>query len=129
MWLFDRYIARRVSELAKSQTANLENVGSSPAVPSTIKELEAKIREQRRTVARLEACLHERNLQLDALHHIWCDGGCSTGAHRWTGQTITEEVVQQAERNTKRLRSWWNNYQYRNKMGWQTERPSSSADG
>lgn len=56
---------------------------------------------------------HERNLQLDALHFVWCDGGCSRGVHRWTDEEVTEELVAEAERNTARLRRWLNSRNFR----------------
>lgn len=52
---------------------------------------------------------HERNLELDALHYVWCDGGCKYGAHRWTKEALTAETVRLAVRNTLRLVTWWNN--------------------
>lgn len=59
--------------------------------------------------------LHRKNLELDALHYVWCDGGCPGGTHRYTDDEITEEMVQLAERNTKRLRSWFNNKECKRK--------------
>lgn len=53
---------------------------------------------------------HRRNLQLDALHFVWCNGGCPTGVHRHTDAPVTEELVAEAERNTSRLRTWWENF-------------------
>lgn len=58
----------------------------------------------RAEVRRLNECLREKNLELDAMHYVWCTGGCPDGAHRWTEDTLTEEVVARAERNVKRLR-------------------------
>ena len=55
----------------------------------------------------------ERNRQLDALHFVWCNGGCEAGVHRWTEEKITEEIVLEAERNTQRLRSWFNNNKFK----------------
>jgi hypothetical protein len=52
---------------------------------------------------------HRRNVELDALHYVWCDGGCSTGVHRYDGkgpETITPEIVAAAVRNTERLVKW-----------------------
>lgn len=68
-----------------------------------------RIAEQRKQLAEKEEALRQRNLALDALHHIWCDGGCLSGVHRWTEGTITEDLVRQAEREVKRLRVWWDN--------------------
>lgn len=45
----------------------------------------------------------KRNKELDALHYVWCSGGCEGGAHRWTDQPLTEEIVSIALRNTQRL--------------------------
>lgn len=52
-----------------------------------------------------------RNRELDALHYVWCSGGCGGGTHRYEGkpEDVTEEVVQLAERNTGRLRAWFEN--------------------
>ena len=52
---------------------------------------------------------HRRNVELDALHYVWCDGGCSTGVHRYDGkgpEAITPEIVAAAVRNTERLVKW-----------------------
>ena len=55
----------------------------------------------------------ERNRALDALHYVWCSGGCEGGVHRYGGtpDDVTEEVVAEAERNTQRLRQWYVNRQ------------------
>ncbi|HYX21800.1 MAG TPA: hypothetical protein VFA98_13220 [Thermoanaerobaculia bacterium] len=52
-----------------------------------------------------------RNRELDALHYVWCDGGCEGGVHRYEGSpdAVTEEIVQLAERSTSRLRRWFEN--------------------
>ena len=54
---------------------------------------------------------HDRNRALDALHYVWCDGGCKGGVHRYCGSPddITEEVVQTVERQAERLRNWFKN--------------------
>lgn len=62
-----------------------------------------------------------RNRELDALHYVWCNGGCHGGVHRYCGSPddITEEVVLAAERNTSRLRSWFVNRIY--KKAWEKD--------
>jgi hypothetical protein len=59
----------------------------------------------------------QRNRELDALHYVWCSGGCHGGVHRYCGSPddVTEEVVAAAVRNTERLRSWFQNRQYKKK--------------
>lgn len=62
----------------------------------------------------------KRNLELDALHYVWCDGGCPSGTHRFDGQGpkgVTEEIVKAAERNTRRLQRWWHTREYRRLLG------------
>lgn len=69
--------------------------------------------ELRRQIRIMQESLERKNKELDALHHVWCDGGCKTGVHRWTENTVTEEVVALAERNTARLRRWLENMKHR----------------
>jgi len=64
-------------------------------------------------IRQMQECAERRNRQLDALHYVWCDGGCKTGVHRWSGVPLTEEIVLEAEANTRRLRQWWVNKEYR----------------
>lgn len=55
----------------------------------------------------LQASARERNLQLAALHVVWCNGGCKGGVG--CRETVDESLVVEAERNVKRLRQWWEN--------------------
>lgn len=68
-----------------------------------------QVANQRRELATLNEQAHRRNLELDALHFVWCDGGCEGGAHRFTEDTVTPEIVAEAIRNTSRLLSWFVN--------------------
>lgn len=73
-----------------------------------IHELEERICEQRKQITIQTQAIKDRNLAMDALHYVWCSGGCKCGVHRFTSlTTLTEEVVREAELNTKRLRQWW----------------------
>lgn len=61
------------------------------------------------------AC-HFKNLMLDALYWVWCDGGCEKGMARFgLGHRgpLTEEVIQLAESNTRRMRRWFVNAESR----------------
>lgn len=40
--------------------------------------------------------LTKKNRELDAMHWIWCSGGCKGGAHRFTDFNLTEEVINEA---------------------------------
>lgn len=66
-------------------------------------------------ITKLNACLRDKNIALDAMAWVWCDGGCDGGAGRYTDLEITEDMVVAAERNTKRLRRWFNNFEFKKK--------------
>lgn len=57
----------------------------------------------------IQGVLTRKNKELDALHYVWCSGGCPRGAARYSDEEITEEIVALAETNTKRLRAWFEN--------------------
>ncbi len=64
----------------------------------------------KKEIDRLNRILHEKNILLDLLGYVWCSGGCDTGVHRYHPTLeLTEEQVQMIERNTQRLRQWFDN--------------------
>jgi hypothetical protein len=73
-----------------------------------------KLKEEKRVlqqeVKAQNESLHHKNKILDAMHYVWCDGGCDKGVHRWMDIELTEEMVEIVERNTKRLRCWYHNH-------------------
>ena len=77
--------------------------------------LRAEIVSLKRTLTFQRDRNHERNVSLDALRFVWCDGGCRSGVHRFTHGELTEEIVIEAERNTRRLRRWWEVKKFREK--------------
>jgi hypothetical protein len=86
-----------------------------------IKELETVLRGQRHQLKVLNDSLRKKNLMLDALHYVWCDGGCEGGVHRFEEMEnipLTEDIVRKAEYMALRLRTWFTNKQYRDKKGW-----------
>jgi hypothetical protein len=57
---------------------------------------------------------HERNVALDALHYVWCSGGCEGGVHRFGDRPpLTEEIVHSALYNTRRLVRYFENLEHR----------------
>lgn len=74
--------------------------------------LRAQVAQLRYELNDARICAERRNRDLDALHLVWCNGGCTGGVHRYCGrpEDVTEAVVEAAERNTARLREWWTNY-------------------
>lgn len=95
------------------------------AVPGLLSELrrlqdenerqQDQIRELKRQLTFQRENNERRNRELDALHYVWCNGGCIGGVHRWSdrGEGITQEIVDVAEQNTLRLKQWWGNRQNR----------------
>ncbi len=75
------------------------------------------IAELRRQIRIKDESLHFKNIALDALHYVWCSGGCTSGVHRYDDEKLTEEIVQAAEHNTKRLREWFENRKFRESKG------------
>jgi hypothetical protein len=78
-----------------------------------IAALEERVHRQAQNIREMQRVLERKNRELDALHLVWCDGGCSGGMHRWTDEIITGDLVATAERNTARLRRWYNAVKWR----------------
>ena len=78
-----------------------------------IHDLEVKVKNLQRTVTDQREASEYRNRQLKAANLIvCCTGGCDTGIIGSKGE-INEEIVSEVERTAKRLRSWWENYKYK----------------
>jgi len=76
-----------------------------------------KCKDYKKQIKELNDILHHKNLLLDSLGYVWCSGGCDKGIFRYSENTLTEEQLLLVERNTKRLRQWYNNkiFKERNK--------------
>ena len=68
-----------------------------------IKDLEDKIKHQKRQLAQLNVSQREKNLALDAMHYVWCTGACEGGIHRWCKPELTREMVNEAVATVNRL--------------------------
>lgn len=85
---------------------------------SRTKAERVEIKRLREEIRQMQLAAERRNRDLDALHLVWCDGGCETGVHRFDGggpEAIHQEIVDAAVRNTERLKRWWANRLYRQK--------------
>jgi hypothetical protein len=72
--------------------------------------LDGQLARRDREVQYLQMTLRHKNLALDALHYVWCSGGCPGGVHRFGEHPpLTQEIVDEAKRNTLRLEQWWMN--------------------
>jgi len=71
----------------------------------------------RREVTTMRESLEQKNRALDAMHYVWCTGGCARGQHRYCDAeadgTLTRDDVIEAVRNAQRLVTRWNNVEYR----------------
>ncbi|NBR67118.1 MAG: hypothetical protein EBT79_07570 [Actinobacteria bacterium] len=71
----------------------------------------------RREVTTMRESLEQKNRALDAMHYVWCTGGCARGQHRYCDAeadgTLTRDAVTEAVRNALRLVTRWNNVEYR----------------
>lgn len=72
-----------------------------------------KIERLKLQILKYEAVMHAQNVKLDALHWVWCSGGCQGGTQRWVPGELTEEKLQIAESAVKRMRESYTNRQLR----------------
>jgi len=83
----------------------------------TIERLEKEVKALKRQLTMQRDNNYDRNIELDALHFVWCDGGCRFGVHRYGEHPpLTEEIVFAAERNAMRLRQWLENKKCKNRV-------------
>ena len=116
---------QRDEKKRNSRKGTVEETGRwTPNNPTTIAWLSSALRDKfaecerlreqldrlRRELGNKDESLARKNRELDALHHVWCSGGCEGGVHRWQEKPLTLEIVEEAERNTKRLRQWWESH-------------------
>ncbi len=76
-----------------------------------------QIRRLRAQVAHLNEQNRKRNLQLDMLNFVWCNGGCDAGLRRWSEKHTEDELLEltiEAELYVKRLKTYVNNYVHKN---------------
>lgn len=75
-----------------------------------LQNTQAKIDTYKRQLTIVQRENHQRNVEMDALHYVWCDGGCKSGVHRFGEHPpLTEAIIAAAERNVQRLRRWFVN--------------------
>lgn len=78
-----------------------------------LERLKEKNRRQASQITFMRESLEQKNRDLDAMSFVWCDGACTRGVHRYSDTILTEEMVQRVERNTKRLRQWYNGIRWK----------------
>lgn len=78
------------------------------ALRDKVKRQAAELTNQGRVIA-------DRSKQLDAMHWVWCSGGCPGGTHQKNPDLppLTRELVETAVRNTERLVTRFANIEFR----------------
>ena len=66
-----------------------------------------RVEAYKREIRNAQIAAELRNVEMDALHYVWCSGGCEGGVHRHTKEALTPEVVAAAIQNTTRLYQWF----------------------
>lgn len=85
-----------------------------------------KIKSLKKQITYLNDCLNKKNIALDAMHWVWCNGGCHSGVHRYVPDEVTEEIVVLAENNAKRLRTWFSNAEFKKKWALMSQEDRSA---
>ena len=88
--------------------------GETSGTKEAVKQLGAlriKVKEQARTISNMQQVATLRNKQMDALHAVWCSGGCEGGVGN--REELTREKVVEVVRYARRIVEWWNNRAYR----------------
>lgn len=68
-----------------------------------IAELEELVRRQRSEIRTMQAVAERKNIELTALHHVWCSGPC--------GASLNAKIVEAAIDNTDRMITKYNGQQ------------------
>lgn len=76
-----------------------------------VADLAAKNKRQARELDNLQRYIVEKNKRLTAMGWIWCSGGC--GSVEVFGQPLDEEIIERAEQNLERMKTWMENKRYR----------------
>ena len=98
-------------ELARYRAALSGESGGTREAVKQLGALRVRVKEQARQIKDMQEIATLRNKQLDALHIVWCSGGCVGGVGN--EPELTEEKVKEAVTYTRRLVTWWNNHIYR----------------
>ena len=105
------------STFGQMSTEQLDELMSRPQVAARVEQARREgaqeITRLKGEVRHMQECAERRNRELDALHMVWCDGGCQNGTHRWTDDVVTPEMVEFVEAYAKRLRRWYTNREYK----------------
>jgi regulator of replication initiation timing len=103
-------------QIVKRYTQHPDGAASLTALREELDALKRKHRNLQAQVEGLNRTNRKLRVENDALHYVWCSGGCDPGVHRLDGrgpEAVTEEVVREAIRNTDRLIAWFRNHEFK----------------
>jgi hypothetical protein len=102
---------RDARELGRYREALAGEPGAVRDAVTQLGALRVRVKQQAWEIDNMRQIATLRNKQMDALHMVWCSGGCSGGVGDC--DNLTRDKVLEAVRYTSRLVSWWNNRAYR----------------
>lgn len=70
-------------------------------------QLRERCQRQAEELTHLRTVLEVKNRALDALHYVWCSGGCSSGVHRYQEEPPDAKTVAEGLHNAGRLYTWF----------------------
>jgi len=79
----------------------------SPEKLALMTRLQHEVRELKLAAAAASDLVKQKDLQLDAMHFVWCDGACPAIVHRWTPGEPSDDLVREAAKQLTRLCDWW----------------------
>ena len=110
---------RDARELARYREALASETGSVRDAVTQLGALRVRAKQQAWEIRNMQEIATLRNKQMEALHMVWCSGGCAGGVG--DRDSLTREKVLEAVTYTRRLVSWWNNRAYRDAGHQKTE--------
>ena len=114
----DWYAERQLRDAAQKRVKILEEALALQG-PADVKwkeecaRLHAQVKVLKADITTKRDALERKNRELDALHYVWCNGGCESGTHRYAKDHPNEETVRSAVRNVNRLVTWFNNHEFK----------------
>lgn len=107
----ERFVSEHKREKQRQNLVAAADISGNRQLKEELGAMILKNKAQAREIRQMQESAERRNLDLAALHIVWCDGGCAGGVG--SPETLDRSVVLRAVLSTKRLVSWWNNSQYR----------------
>jgi hypothetical protein len=73
--------------------AELDQLRGNPSARQRAKALEKRVAGQKAHIEKTEQSNRELRVRLDAMHWVYCDGGCPGGVHRYNGPYVVYQNI------------------------------------